>query len=83
MKYSVWDTVAARPRFALPGTRPTHRHNEASAITYFRPRREGPFGEVLFIGEDTPTPAMPERRYRPRHRPPPRSDDDVLFIGDE
>jgi ubiquitin-protein ligase len=48
-------------------------------------------GPVMFIGEDTPAPPMPERppapqpRRPPLPRPAPRrdNDDDVLYIGDE
>ncbi len=39
--------------------------------------------DVFFIGEDTPTPAMPKPvRRMPIRRPPP-NDDDVIYIGDE
>jgi ubiquitin-protein ligase len=41
-------------------------------------------GEVVFIDENTPTPAMPQRRpYVPVGRRRPRSDDDVMYIGPE
>ncbi len=46
-----------------------------------RPRPQGG-GEVLFIGEDTPTPPQPPPRYRPR-RPDRGDDDDILYIGDD
>jgi len=37
--------------------------------------------EVLYIGEDTPVPPLPQERYRaPNHN---RGDDDILFIGDD
>ena len=37
--------------------------------------------DVLFIGEDTPTPQLPVRRPPVRRVPP--NDDDVLYIGDD
>lgn len=48
----------------------------------------GAASEVLFIGEDTPTPRMPIGEYVPRVARPPRharrdGEDDVLYIGDE
>ncbi len=38
-------------------------------------------GEILFIGEDTPTPQLPNRLAPTRRRP--EHDDDVLYIGDD
>jgi ubiquitin-protein ligase len=38
--------------------------------------------DVLFIGEDTPTPILPERAIPPVRRRPP-GDDDILYIGDD
>jgi ubiquitin-protein ligase len=38
--------------------------------------------EILFIGEDTPTPDLPIR-VRPRRRTPRGDDDEILYIGDD
>jgi ubiquitin-protein ligase len=41
-------------------------------------------GDVVFIDENTPTPAMPQRKpYVPIGRRRPRNDDDVMYIGPE
>ena len=40
--------------------------------------QQGASGDVLFIGDDTPTPPMPPRRPPPRR---PSDDDDVFYIG--
>ncbi|MBP89025.1 MAG: hypothetical protein CMJ64_20310 [Planctomycetaceae bacterium] len=42
----------------------------------------GPAQDVLFIGEDTPTPELPVARRVPLRRPPP-NDDDLFYIGDD
>jgi ubiquitin-protein ligase len=39
--------------------------------------------DVLFIGEDTPTPELPMRAIPPVRRRPPPKDDDILYIGDD
>ena len=65
-----------RPLQSLGGPPP------ANVVRYQR----GPAGrqpasdEVLYIGDDTPTPELPRRRETPRK---PAADDDVLYIGDE
>jgi len=41
-----------------------------------------PTEDILFIGEDTPTPQLPNRVRPPIRRRPPE-DDDILYIGDD
>ena len=70
-------------------TRPLRDRGAPSGVNIVRYRRRGQSGvempaddganDVLFIGEDTPTPSLPPRRARRR----PDDEDDVLYIGDE
>jgi ubiquitin-protein ligase len=68
--------VDLRPLQTMGGSPP------ANVVRYQR----GPAGrqpasdEVLYIGDDTPTPQLPRRPETPRR---PRDDDDILYIGDE
>lgn len=65
--------------------------NPASSNVVSYERRDGTVtlpnpeqkGEVFFIGDETPTPELPEPRRRARHRPVSANDDDVFYIGDE
>ena len=71
-------------------TRPLRDRSAPSGTNIIRYQRRGErrvplpgqeSGEVLFIGEDTPTPEIPVRIVSYRYGP--RDDDDVLYIGDE
>lgn len=65
--------------------RPLHSRGGPPPANVVRYQR-GPAGaqpasdDVLYIGDDTPTPPLPRRRETPRR---PRDDDDVFYIGDE
>jgi hypothetical protein len=82
---------AAQKEIELPvDDRPLRDLDAPGGTNVLRARRggEGPLelphgqaGDVLFIGEDTPTPEIPVRLAPPRRLP--RGDDDVLYIGDE
>ena len=59
----------------------------ANVIRYQRrgtqqPRPPQAGEDVLFIGEDTPVPPLPQHQYHPQ-RPPRGDDDDILYIGDD
>jgi ubiquitin-protein ligase len=73
-------------------THPLRDKNAPTGSNIIRYQREGATGkkataandgsEIFFIGEDTPTPDLPQPvRRMPAQRPPP-NDDDVLFIDD-
>lgn len=81
-------------QISLPvDVRPLRDKHAPAGANVIRYQRKGTSGlsladlsageDVLFIGEDTPTPELPKRVPRVPPRRPPLGDDDVLYIGDE
>lgn len=92
--YSAKNWFEDECQISLPvDPRPLRDKNAPAGSNVIRYQRKGSGGvslpasrpgqDVLFIGEDTPTPVLPTPiRRMPVRRPPP-DDNDVLYIGDE